>query len=325
MIEILTNGAPNVIQDLGRPGTMALGVSRNGAMDTLAISLANALIGNEASAAAIEVCLFPFRARFETDTEFAVTGADCTVRLDGELVAPWWARSARAGQSLSIERPKHGARAYVALRGGIDVEPVLGSRSTDLKAGFGGLGGRGLRRGDTLKLNAVQSRDQRATDLGVVPRDVPALWQELASGCVTVRTLPAAEYGLFTSEARHAFEHADYEVTPDANRVGYRLAGPCLPLVAPVELLSHGIVPGTVQVPPSGQPIVQLADANTCGGYPKIATIIEADLWRLAQAPIGCRIRFSMTDIDSALSALRTQREEQAKLRRTLALMAQRG
>ncbi|MET3445480.1 biotin-dependent carboxyltransferase family protein [Ralstonia sp. 1138] len=325
MIEILTNGAPNLIQDLGRPGTMALGVSRNGAMDTVAMSLANALVGNEASAAAIEICLFPFRARFEADTEFAVTGADCAVRLDDERVAPWWGRSARAGQSLSIERPKRGARAYVALRGGIDVEPVLGSRSTDLKAGFGGLEGRGLRRGDTLKSNVVQRRDHRNTGLGIVPRDVPALWRELASGYVTVRTLPAAEYGLFTAEARHAFQHADYEVTPEANRVGYRLAGPCLSVAAPVELLSHGIVPGTVQVPPSGQPIVQLADANTCGGYPKIATIIEADLWRLAQAPIGCRIRFAMTDIDSALSALRAQMEEHAKLRGSLALMAQRG
>ncbi|CAJ0796859.1 biotin-dependent carboxyltransferase family protein [Ralstonia holmesii] len=325
MIEILTNGAPNVIQDLGRPGQMASGVSRNGAMDTLALSLANALVGNEAGAAAIEICLFPFRAQFSGDTEFAVTGADCVVRLDDDRVAPWWGRSAQTGQTIVIERPRRGARAYLALRGGFDVEPILGSRSTDLKGNFGGLGGRGLRRGDTLKLCTVPSRGECKAGLGVVPQEVPEFWRELSSGCMTVRTLPAAEYDLFTAEARHAFEHADYEVTPDANRVGYRLAGPSLPLVAPMELLSHGIVPGTVQVPPSGQPIVQLADANTCGGYPKIATVIEADLWRLAQAPIGCRIRFSMTDIDTALSALRAQVDEQAKLRRTLGLMAPRG
>ncbi|MGN8063391.1 biotin-dependent carboxyltransferase family protein [Ralstonia sp. 22111] len=321
MIEILSNGAPNVVQDLGRPGHMALGVSRGGAMDPVALSLANALLGNAADAAAVEICLFPFRAKFCVDTDFAVTGADCTVRLDSSVIPPWWGRSAQAGQTLVIERPKHGARAYLALRGGIDAAPVLGSKSTDLKGRFGGLEGRGLRRGDTLPLCPRPGYGERALDLGIVPKALPAFWQELASGCVNVHALPAAEYGLFTSDAREAFEQSTYEVTPDANRVGYRLAGASLSLVAPVELLSHGIVPGTVQVPPSGQPIVQLADANTCGGYPKIATVIEADLWKLAQAPIGCRIRFSITDIDTAVSALRQQHDEQTTLRQRLALV----
>lgn len=325
MIEILTNGAPNLVQDLGRRGQMASGVSRSGAMDVVAMSLANALVGNEASAAVLELCLFPVRAQFRADTEFAVTGADSVVRLDDEVLAPWWARTAWVGQTLVIERPKRGARIYLALRGGIDVKPALGSRSTDLKGSFGGIDGRGLRRGDVLTLCPAPDRGERKTGLGVVPKNLPAFWQELSSGCITVRALPAAEYDLFAAEARHAFEHAEYEVTPDANRVGYRLSGPDLPLTVPVELLSHGIVPGTIQVPPSGQPIVQLADANTCGGYPKIATVIEADLWKLAQAPIGSRIRFAMTDIDSALSALRAQWQEHERLRRSLELVAHRG
>lgn len=325
MIEILTNGAPNLVQDLGRRGQMASGVSRSGAMDVVAMSLANALVGNEQSAAVLELCLFPVRVKFREDTEFAVTGADCFARLDDEVLAPWWGRSARMGQTLTVERPKRGARVYVAFRGGIDVEPALGSRSTDLKGGFGGVQGRGLRRGDVLALCSAPYRGERMAGLGVVPKQLPAFWQELSSGCITVRVLPAAEYGLFTADARHALEDAEYEITPDANRVGYRLSGPDLPLTVPVELLSHGIVPGTIQVPASGQPIVQLADANTCGGYPKIATVIEADLWRLAQAPIGSRIRFAMTDIETALSALREQREEHARLCRNLELAACRG
>ena len=324
MIEILSNGAPNLIQDLGRRGHLGIGVSRGGAMDSMALSLANALVGNDEDAAGVEISLFPFRARFQIDTHFSVTGADCMVRLDDEVLAPWWGRLARAGQTLVIERPKRGARGYLALAGGVDVDPIMGSRSTDLKGAFGGYQGRGLRRGDTLKLNGHTVRQNQAAGLGIVPKELPAFWKELSVGLVTVRAIRAAEYEYFTKAAHNALVKTDYEITPDANRVGYRLGGEPLPLQVAQELLSHGIVAGTVQVPPSGQPIIQLAEANTCGGYAKIATVIEADLWKLAQAPIGCRIRFELVDVDSAIDALRTRAAEARRIRETLALMAQR-
>jgi biotin-dependent carboxylase-like uncharacterized protein len=294
-------------------------------MDLLALSTGNALVGNEPDDAAIEISLFPFRVRFQEDLQFAVTGADCAVRLDDEVLAPWWGRTARSGQTLVIERPRRGARAYLCLAGGVSVELVMGSRSTDLKGAFGGFEGRGLRRGDSLRVEATSTRSVRESGLGVVPAGLPSFWEELSSGVVTVRVVPAAEYGHFTDSARKSFETTGYEITPDANRVGYRLSGADLPLRSPLELLSHGIVPGTIQVPPSGQPIIQLAEANTCGGYPKIATVVEADLWKLGQAPIGSRIRFVVTDVGEALEALRTQAAETTKLRKTLALMAQRG
>ena len=325
MIEILSNGAPNLIQDLGRKGYLGIGVSRGGAMDGMALSFANALVSNDEEAAGVEISLFPFRARFQIDTHFAVTGADCLVRLDEELLAPWWGRLARAGQTLVIERPKRGARAYLAFAGGVDVDPTMGSRSTDLKGTFGGYQGRGLRRGDTLKLNEHTVRQNRTAGLGIVPKELPAFWKELSAGLVAVRAIPAAEYAYFTKAARDTLVKTDYQITPDANRVGYRLSGEPLPLTAPLELLSHGIVAGTVQVPPSGQPIIQLAEANTCGGYPKIATVIEADLWKLAQAPIGSRIRFELVDVGSAIDALRTRAVEARRIRETLALMAQRA
>jgi len=325
MITVLSNGAPNLVQDTGRRGHLGFGVSRSGAMDALALAIGNALVRNQPTDAAIEISLFPFRVRFQEDLDFAVTGADCAVRLEDTELAPWWGRTARAGQTLVIERPKRGARAYLCLGGGVDVAPVMGSRSTDLKGAFGGFEGRGLRRGDVLKVNARAPRPVRAAGLGVVPADLPSFWDELSSGLVTVRAIPGPEYPHFTDEAKKAFATTDYEVTPDANRVGYRLSGTSLPLSSPLELLSHGIVPGTVQVPPSGQPIIQLAEANTCGGYPKIATVMEADIWKLGQAPIGCRIRFALTDVDEAVETLRTRAAEISKVRQTLALMSQRG
>ena len=127
--------------------------------------------------------------------------------------------------------------------------------------------------------------------------------------------LPAAEYGLFAPQALSAFHQADWVVTNEANRMGYRLSGPDLPLIRKLELFSHGLLPGTVQVPPSGQPIVQLADANTCGGYPKIAVVIEPDLWKLAQLGPGDRIRFVETDMAEALAAFTAQRELVARVR----------
>jgi 5-oxoprolinase (ATP-hydrolysing) subunit C len=325
MIEVLSNGAPNLIQDAGRRGHLGFGVSRSGAMDSLALATGNALVGNEPDEAAIEISLFPFRVRFERDQDFAVTGADCVVRLDDVRQAPWWGRTARAGQTLIVERPKRGARAYLCLGGGVDVPSVMGSRSTDLKGAFGGFEGRGLRRGDSVKVSANQRAANRSIGLGVVPPELPASWNELASGVVSVRVLPGAEYQAFTEEAKRAFDDSEYEITPESNRVGYRLRGASLPLSSPLELLSHGIVPGTIQVPPSGQPIIQLAEANTCGGYPKIATVFEADIWKLGQAPVGCRIRFVVSDVEDAVSAISARAAQLSKVQQTLALMSQRG
>jgi biotin-dependent carboxylase-like uncharacterized protein len=306
MIEILSAGALATVQDLGRTGALRWGVGSSGAMDPLALAAGNLLLGNEEGAAGVEVPVFPFQVRFTSDCAFAVTGADCMARLDDAPLLPWWSHEARAGQVLHLGVPRQdgpwrASRAYLCLAGGIDVPEVLGSRSTQLRGAFGGLEGRPLRRGDTLRAMAPGA-GQRITGFGLRP---PALDLPLqVDGLAAVRVLPAAEYGYYTDASRAAFCSEGWKITAQSDRYGYRLAGTPLEPIEHIETRSHGIVPGVVQVPASGQPIIQRCDAQPSGGYPKIATVIEADRWRLGQAPIGSRIRFVETTWDDAIAAL---------------------
>jgi len=314
VIEVLSSGALNVVEDRGRRGLLSSGVSRSGAMDFLALDAANALLGNDRDAAAIEVAAFPFRLRFLAATTVAVTGAIAEARLAGRRLSPWWAVEALAGDELTIDPPTAGARVYVAIGGGVDVPPLLGARATDLKSGYGGHEGRGLRRGDRLPLG--RRPPGRLPDGGIGAPSPPG-W-DISDR--PLRVLPAAEWPDFSSQARQLFVAEGWRVTAEADRQGCRLDGPELVRERRRELLSHGIVPGTVQVPPSGRPIVQLAEANTCGGYPKIATVIEADLWRLGQAMPGDALRFAVASRAAALVALRETAEWLDRLRSAAAL-----
>ena len=306
MIEILSTGAVNSVQDMGRRGYLDVGVGWSGAMDRPALAVANSLVGNGEDAAGIEIALFPFRIRFKRRTAFAVVGADCPVTLDGRALPSWWAETAGEGQVLTVGLPRKGARAYLAVAGGIETPQVLGSRATDLKSGFGGLEGRGLRRGDRLPVGPARGTDMPDGGFGIDPTVLGR--GSRADGAVRLRVLPAAEFDDFADEARQQFLGADWCVSAEANRMGYRLDGPVLALKRKLELFSHGIMPGTVQVPPSGQPIIQLAEANTCGGYPKIATVIEPDLWRLAQAPVGATLRFELIERSDAVAEIARER-----------------
>jgi len=322
MIEILSATALATVQDLGRAGALRWGVGSSGAMDPLALAAGNLLLGNDEGAAAVEVPVFPFQVRFAADCAFAVTGADCAARLDHMPLPPWWACEARAGQVLQLGVPQQGgawraSRAYLCLAGGVDVPEVLGSRSTQLRGAFGGLEGRALRRGDSL-CAAAAGAGLRATGFGLVP---PALALPLqADGVPAVRVLPAAEYGHYTEASRAAFWSQPWKITPQSDRYGYRLAGIPLEATDDIEMRSHGIVPGVIQVPPSGQPIVQMCDAQPSGGYPKIGTVIEADRWRLGQAPIGSSIRFVETSWDEAIAALDRNRQWLDEARRLVEL-----
>ena len=324
MIELLSASALATVQDLGRTGALQWGVGTSGAMDPLALAAGNLLLGNDEGAAAIEVPVFPFEIRFTEDCAFALTGADCAARLDGMPLLPWWAHQARAGQTLQLGVPQPGrwraSRAYVCLSGGVDVPEVLGSRSTQLRGAFGGHEGRALRQGDRLRACASHC-EKTATGFGLVP---PALALPLqADGVAAMRVLPAAEYPLFTPEAQQAFWRDEWKITAQSDRYGYRLAGTPLEPKTAIEMRSHGIVPGVIQVPSGGQPIVQMRDAQPSGGYPKIGTVIEADLWRLGQAPVGSRIRFVETNWEQAVAALDETRRWLDEVRRLVGL--QRG
>lgn len=312
------------MQDLGRIGQRRFGVSVSGALDKLAAEAGNAMLGNPAGSAIIEIVVFPFRVRFTTDTCIALTGTDSRASLDGKPVWPWWTLPVAAGQVLSMQGPLGGGVACLCVHGGFAVEAVLGSFSTDLKAGFGGHEGRPLRKGDRVPHAAFHrqaSASAVASRFGAVPAEfaLPAAAAAPSPSplpdATVVRVLPAAQWDGFSAATRQTFFATAWKVLPASNRIGLRLQGPTLAPEKKTELLSHGIVPGVVQVPPSGQPIVMQCDAQTSGGYPKLATVIEADQWRIAQTPLGGSLRFVETSQEQALDALREQRAYLQKLR----------
>lgn len=319
MIRIDSNGPLNCVVDGGRRGLMGTGISRSGPMDAYAHAISNWMVGNAGDAAALEISIFPFRITLENDAVIALTGAVGPIESSAGDVPPWWCMRMAAGDQITVSPPHAGARCYLAIAGGIDVPAVLGSRSTDLKAGFGGHEGRGLRRGDRLAaMPAADAADDQP--YGTVPPQVLELLPELRRGEVKVRYLPAAEHHWFSPASLEAFNSSLYKLSTDSNRTGAKLQGHRLETSFKVELRSHGIVPGTVQVPPHGQPIVQLAEANTCGGYPKIGTVIEADRWRLGQLRPGMHLRFQEVDLQEAIEALQRQRESLVAVRRSIAI-----
>jgi biotin-dependent carboxylase-like uncharacterized protein len=318
VIEILTSHALNTIQDLGRVGARRFGVSTSGAMDPVAVKAGNALLGNDSTAACIEVQTFPFRLRFGADIAFALTGVDCNAVLAGRPVPPWWCMRAKAGDVLALAAPRRGARAYLTFEGGIDLPPVLGSRSTHIRAGFGGLNGRPLRESDIVPINLARCEAIRRFDFGAEPPEVAIAGANASEdGVLRVRVLRAGEYDLFSDDMQKTFWSTTWKISLQSDRGGYRLSGAELKLPVPVEMRSHGVVAGVVQVPPAGAPIIQMSDANTAGGYPKIAAVIQADLWRLGQARPGSRIAFSEVNYREAVAAMTPVNDYIARLRAT--------
>ncbi|TWB02364.1 biotin-dependent carboxyltransferase family protein [Bradyrhizobium stylosanthis] len=321
MIEILTSPAFNTIQDLGRHGARRFGVSTSGAMDPVALAAGNALLGNDDNAAGIEIQMFPFRLRFSADATFALTGADHEATLGGSSVRPWWCTRAKAGDVLAIGTLRRGARVYATFGGGIGVPRVLSSRSTHLRAGFGGLDGRALQAGDVLPLGGSPCKADGRFDFGAVPPDVAIAGSGRADDRVLrIRVMRAGEYELFSEAMQATFWSTCWKISARSDRGGYRLSGGKLTLDAPVEMRSHGVVAGVVQVPPAGEPIIQMSDANTAGGYPKMAAVIQADLWRLGQAAPGSFIAFSEVSYQDAVAAMAPVNDYLAKLRATAGL-----
>ncbi len=331
MIEVLRAGLLTTIQDLGRPGYRHLGITTGGALDPLALEVGNRLVGNRPDAAGIEVTFGPAALRFARATRIAITGTDSGATLGGRPVWSWWSLPVAAGEELVLGGAKRGMRAYVCVAGGIDVLPMLGSRSTDLGAGFGGLAGRALKDGDRLATgaSAAPGGERASFAPGAPPFGVKAPSQcnwVLADApphrrghhpdglpwAAPVRVLRGPEYDSFAPEAQRAFWSDEWLVTPNSNRMGYRLSGSALERENGPDLLSHAVLPGTIQVPPNGQPIVLMSDAQTTGGYPKIGSVIRADLWKLAQVRLNGGVRFVETTPAVARKALE---EEQAYLR----------
>ncbi|KAF1046678.1 MAG: putative protein YbgK [Herbaspirillum frisingense] len=334
MIEIIQPGMLASVQDLGRYGHRSLGIHPGGALNALALSSANLLVGNPADAAGLEITMGVCEIRFRTDTRIALGGDDIGATLDGKPLPACWSIPVRAGSTFKLslaapdspeQPPRHSMRTYLAVAGGIDVPLVLDSRSTDLKAGFGGHQGRALRRGDKLPLGDAQQAEAavHGPAFGVrSPRwSGLALREDEHSRHVTLRVLPGPEFDQFTHASKEVLWSDAWRVTPNSNRMGYRLEGAELKRKHGRDMLSHGVVPGVIQVPPSGQPIILMGDAQTTGGYPKIGVVIGADLWKLAQAPLNATLRLEPCDMAGALAAAEEQQHYLDSIRDTVAAL----
>jgi biotin-dependent carboxylase-like uncharacterized protein len=315
-VRVLSPGWLTSVQDPGRSGHSAIGVGQAGAMDGVALRLANALVGNVENAAALEITLRGPRLRFETDTLIALTGAVIDARCGSQPIPSWRPVWISAGGEVELGDMRRGARAYLAIAGGIDVAPILGSRSTDINAVLGPFEGRGLVAGDELPI--AHTTPDRLTHLwralGVRSPEVPSEhdgvvaahwsldpqpWFDLR-GDHPVALARGQHFENLGARSRDALFAGAFRVGNESNRVGYRLESVKLNLSAPLELISEGVVPGTVQLPPNGNPIVLMAEAPTTGGYPRIGMVATVDLPRLAQRRPGDHGRFIETSLAEA-------------------------
>ena len=309
-LRILRPGILMTVQDEGRHGYQHLGLCPGGAMDPVALALANALVGNEVGEAALEITVLGPDLEFGEDALVAFCGAEfeASIPIHRPVLV-------EAGKTLHIGRATRGARGYLAVAGGIALDPVLGSRSTYLPGEFGGLEGRTLRRGDRLPLRdgvAELSKERFEKLKGKHGRSVRWWAPPLTAPDrepIVLHVIEGEHYGRFDAAAQRAFLDTVWSVASDSNRMGFRLAGAPLARPAEGEILSGPTCLGSVQVPANGQPIVLMADHQTTGGYPRIAEVAYADVPRLAQLAPGGRLHFARCNLEIAAQLRKAMRE----------------
>ncbi|PYK18881.1 MAG: urea amidolyase [Verrucomicrobia bacterium] len=286
------------VQDLGRTGFREFGVSLGGALDCFGLRVANLLVGNDEGAAGLEITLGGLQLRFEDERVVAWCGAGFDVRIGSRTLPAGHAGLVSAAEKLKIGGPKVGCRSWLSISGGIHVKPVLGSRSTDLRGGFGGFEGRSLRDGDVLPLGMWPGSPTPAT--GVSSWTASHDWVSPAKPKPILRFIRGIDWSRFNDVTIHRFTDQKFAVSPDSDRMGVRLEGPELKRIDESDLISEAVAPGTIQVPPSGKPILLLRDCQTIGGYPKMAHVITVDLGVAAQLRAGDRVRFSEVSLTDA-------------------------
>jgi len=294
-------GLLTTVQDLGRWGYQSRGVPVAGPMDIFSHRLANAIVGNDPNAATFEVTLTGPQLVFDDDRVVVVTGAEFAGVPAG---VPF---GVSAAQPLKFGDRIRGARAYVAISGGIDVPTVLGSRATHLPSGMGGFGGRALKTGDAVPLGPSKGGHYEGAPKG--GHDVRRERRHSDGGRATLRVLPGPQLDRFVRSALDVMQSAPYRIDTNSNRVGYRLTGPPLQHADGADIISDATPIGSVQVPASGAPILLMADRQTTGGYAKIATVITADLSLAGQLAPGDEIAFVVCSPAEAMEALRAQEQ----------------
>jgi antagonist of KipI len=295
VLHILKPGLMTSVQDLGRPGHQAIGVPVAGPMDSFSHRLANLLVGNDPMAATLEVTLIGPEIEIQCETTMAFSGADFDVWCDGQQVAVGESFHVRAGQRLKFGRCRLGARAYLAVAGGILTPQTLGSRATHLVSRMGGLDGRTLHAGDRLPIDPSNASGPKRRSVGLT---LPT------GGRALIRIMPGPQTDWFSSAAQRQLADAAFVLSPRSNRMGYRLQGPPLRRVREDELISEPVGIGAIQVPNAGEPILLMADRQTAGGYPKIGHVISADLPLAGQLAPGNSIQFEWCTRQEAIAAL---------------------
>jgi antagonist of KipI len=329
-LKIINAGLLTTVQDLGRYGFQKEGVIVSGAMDAFALRVANLLVGNPEGAAGIEATFLGPKIRFEADHLIALTGGDLSPTINGESVKMWRPIVVTKGCQLEFGAPGQGCRVYLAVSGSIDIPPVMGSRSTYLRAELGGLKGRALKAGDLLPAPGATPTGRRLAQhlAGRAPEPgswVQARWTPAPELCPrleehpTIRAIKGPEYNMFVDRSHHEFWHEEFIVTSDSDRMGYRLHGPALSLKTEQELVSSAVTFGTIQVPADGHPIALLADHQTTGGYPRLAQAITADFSKLAQVPLGKKLRFQEVSLEEAQYLYIRQEQDIEQIKRSLA------
>jgi biotin-dependent carboxylase-like uncharacterized protein len=308
-IEVTSSGLLTTVQDRGRPGHARYGVSACGAADEVALRLGNRLVGNADGAAALEQTLTGGTYRFDAPVRIALAGADMDAECDGAPLPPWTTRAAGPGSVLSCRAARRGARSYLCAAGGIAVPPVLGSRSTHLRSGLGGLSGRALRRGDRLPLGVAPANDA-ALDAPAARLSEDAVRRLDTPG--PIRVTLGAQSGRFAPGALERLLGEGISVSATSDRMGLRLAGVRLNPPDEGRMPSEGVPLGAIQIPPGGEPLLLFVDHQTTGGYPVLAAVIRADLWRVGQLRPGERIRFALVAMEEAR---RLAREQEAWVR----------
>ena len=285
-------GLFTTVQDLGRYGFLRYGVPISGAMDTFSLVAANLLVGNSQNDACLETTLIGPELQALVPTQIAVTGGSCSPKINDQSIPMWQTVNVQEGDVLSFDRMENGCRAYIALRGGIDVPLMLGSRSTYVRGGFGGTAGRQLKVGDAIesfKVSPIKTRYALLNEL------IP----QFTSNAV-VHVILGPQDNMFTDEGIETFLSNSYKTTLESDRMGYRLNGPLIEHKGKADIVSDALLPGAVQVPKDGKPIVIMRDAQTTGGYPKIAVVASSDLCLLGQAKPNDVIEFSKVTIRQA-------------------------
>lgn len=304
-IKIINAGMLSTIQDGGRFGVMKYGFTQSGAMDSKAMSTANILVGNEPECAVIETTLLGITAEFTENTVIALSGGDFSAAINGTPIKRNKAYAVNAGDTLAMSYAKSGVRGYLAVSGGFDVPEVMGSRSTNLKSQIGGFFGRKLAAGDIINTFAPIITDTTG-------RELP---EETYENSITLRAVLGPQDYMFTDEDIKTFFSCEYKITQQADRMGIRLDGEPLKGKGSMDIVSDGIVFGSVQVPKNGMPIILAADRQTTGGYAKIATIISADRHLIAQARPGGTIKFAQVSVKEAQKIAKQEQKALKKLK----------